>query len=355
MPLHELLRELLSRRVSDIHLQGGAAPLGRIEGQLHVFGSQPLSHADVLALAHSLLTPEQFGRFEARQSLTLAVDVTALGRFRCHVFRQAGAVTLALRAVPATVPSVASLGLPTDLITGLALAPRGLLLFAGPADSGRTTSAASVVDHRHRHTVSRIVTVEDPPEYRYAPGRSLVAQRAVGDDVPSAARGLEDALRQDADLVFVGELRTGAEVRAALDAAQTGQLVVSTLLARDSADALARLGRLQAPPERPDLRAALAETLLGLVTQRLVPGLFGGERVLAHEVLSATPEVRAALGEDAPQGALRALLRGSQAAELHPLEAHLGALVRQQRVSPESALAAASDPADLRRRLSAGP
>ncbi len=353
MPLYELLRELLTRRVSDIHLQGGAPPLGRIGGQLHTFGTQPLSHADVLATAQSMLTPEEFGYFEDRHQYTAAVQIKELGRFRCHVFRQAGAVTLALRTIGATVPSLASLGLPTDLMTGLALAPRGLLLFAGPGDSGRTTSAASVVDHRNRQTASRIVTVEDPPEYLYAPARSLVAQRAVGHDVRSAAQGLAAARMQDADLVFVGELRAAEDVRAALDVAQSGRLVVSTFLARDSGHALARLERLFAPHERADLRAALAETLLALISQRLLPGLFGGDRVLAHEVLPGTPEVRAALEGESPTRTLRAMLAGSHAAALHPLEAHLATLVRQQRVSPEAATAAASDPADLRARLAA--
>ncbi|MFC5848044.1 type IV pilus twitching motility protein PilT [Deinococcus petrolearius] len=353
MPLHELLRELLTRRVSDIHLQGGAPPLGRSGGQLQSFGTQPLAHADVLALARSLLTPEEFGYFEDHHQYTAAVQVKGLGRWRCHVFRQAGAVTLALRTIGVAVPSLASLGLPTDLMTGLALAPRGLLLFVGPGDSGRTTSAASVVDHRNRHTRSRIVTVEDPPEYLYAPARSLVAQRAVGQDVPSAAQALAAARVQDADLVFVGELRAAEEVRAALEAAQSGRLVVSTFLARDSVHALTRLGRLFAPQERADLRADLAETLLALVGQRLVPGLFGGDRVLAHEVLPGTPEVRAALEGESPGGELRALLATGQTPEFHPLDAHLAALVRQQRVSPEAALAAASDPTGLRARLAA--
>lgn len=353
MPLYELLRELLTRRVSDIHLQGGAPPLGRIEGQLHAFGTQPLAHADVLALAQSLLTPEEFGYFEDRHQYTAAAQVKGLGRFRCHVFRQAGAVTLALRTIGATVPSLASLGLPTDLMTGLALAPRGLLLFAGPGDSGRTTSAASVVDHRNRHSTSRIVTVEDPPEYLYAPARSLVAQRAVGHDVRCVAQGLAAARAQDADLVFVGELRAAEEVRAALEVAQSGRLVVSTFLAHDSVHALSRLERLFPPQGRADLRAALAESLLALISQRLLPGLFGGDRVLAHEVLPGTPEVRAALEGESPGAGLRTLLMGSRAAGLHPLEAHLAALVRQQRVSPETALAAASDPADLRARLTA--
>ncbi|HCE64772.1 MAG TPA: type IV pili twitching motility protein PilT, partial [Deinococcus radiodurans] len=234
MTLDDLLRELAGRRASDIHLQAGSPPLGRVDGRLLPFGTQPLTPEHTQALARAVLTPEQFEEFEYQQELDVAYSVPGLGRFRCNVFRQRGAVGLVLRVVGETIPGFEALGLPREVMEQFAALPRGLVLITGPTGSGKTTTVASLIDYLNRHFAYHILTIEDPIEVLHRNNRSLVVQREVGRDTRSFAAALRHALRQDPDVIVIGEIRDRETVEAALLAAQTGHLVISTLHTQDA-------------------------------------------------------------------------------------------------------------------------
>ncbi|WP_309572438.1 PilT/PilU family type 4a pilus ATPase, partial [Deinococcus sp.] len=225
MTLDELLREMVTRRASDVHLQAGSPPMGRVDGQLVPFGSQALMPPDTLMLAQALMPPEQWDDFEYRHELDLAYSISGLGRFRCNVFRQRGAVGIVMRIVSDSIPGFESLGLPADLMRGLADSPRGLILVTGPTGSGKSTTLASLIDHINRTFAFNVITVEDPIEILHKNKKSIVVQREIGSDTRDFRSALKYAMRQDPDVIMIGEMRDKETVEAALSAAQTGHLV----------------------------------------------------------------------------------------------------------------------------------
>ncbi len=227
MNLDELLRQMLSRRVSDVHLQAGSPPTGRVDGQLTQFGGQMLMPPDTQALAQSILSADQWEDFEYRNELDTAYSVPGLGRFRCNIFRQRGAVGIVMRVVGDSIPNFESLGLPVEVLRRFSEASRGLILVTGPTGAGKSTTMASMVDHINRTFAYNIITIEDPIEILHRNQRSLVVQREVGTDTRDFRNALKYAMRQDPDVILIGEMRDKETVEAALTAAQTGHLVLS--------------------------------------------------------------------------------------------------------------------------------
>lgn len=348
MTFDELLREMVARRASDVHLQVGSPPMGRIDGGLLPFGEVGLLPADTLALAREILTPEQWEDFEDRQELDLAYSVAGLGRFRCNVFRQRGAVGIVMRTVGDTIPSFDSLGLPAEVMREFAAAPRGLVLITGPTGSGKSTTLAALIDHINRSLAHNIITIEDPIEFLHRNVRSLVVQREVGADTRDFRTALKYALRQDPDVIMIGEMRDKDTVEAALSAAQTGHLVLSTLHTQDAVRSVNRIIDFFPPHERGQVRVQLAESLVGIVSQRLLRRADGAGRVLGSEVLLNTPLVQDYLKNEEKTALIKDALIEDNIRGMRTFDQHLVQLYQHGLITLEEALNAATSPHEVR-------
>ncbi|MEF2277972.1 PilT/PilU family type 4a pilus ATPase [Deinococcus sp. YIM 134068] len=348
MTLDDLLREMVARRVSDVHLQVGSPPMGRVDGALVAFGTQALTPPETRALAQSLLTADQWDDFEYRNEVDLAYSVSGLARFRCNIFRQRGAVGVVMRIVSDTVPGFETLGLPVDVMRDFASAPRGLILVTGPTGSGKTTTLASLVDHINRTYPYNIITLEDPIEILHRNRRSLVVQREIGTDTRDFRTALKYALRQDPDVIMIGEMRDKETVEAALTAAQTGHLVLSTLHTQDAVRSVNRIIDLFPPYERNQIRLLLAESLVGIVSQRLLKRADGLGRVLGTEVLIATPLVRESIKDEEKTALIKDAMIEDNLRGMQTFDQHLVLLYRHRLITMQDALDAATSPHELK-------
>ena len=347
MTLDDLLTEMVQRRASDVHLQAGSPPMGRIDGALVPFGTEKLMPPDTEALAQAMLTPEQWEDFEYRHELDTAYSVTGLGRFRCNVFRQRGAVGIVMRILTDVIPGFEALGLPADVMRGFAEHARGLILVTGPTGSGKSTTLASLIDHLNRSHPYNIITVEDPIEILHRNKRSLVVQREVGNDTRDFRTALKYAMRQDPDVIMIGEMRDKETVEAALSAAQTGHLVLSTLHTQDAIRTVNRIIDFFAPHERDQIRQGLSESIVGIVSQRLLPNATGG-RVLGMEVLLGTPTIKECIKDENRTEEIKQALMEGGARGMHTFDQHLAKLVEYGQMTDEDAMASATSAHELK-------
>ncbi|MFC4639662.1 type IV pilus twitching motility protein PilT [Deinococcus hohokamensis] len=348
MTLDELLHELVSHRASDIHLQAGSPPMGRIDGALVPFGTQMLMPPDTEALAQTILSPDQWEDFEYRHELDTAYSVTGLGRFRCNIFRQRGAVGLVLRVVSDVVPGFETLGLPSEIMRHFADAPRGLVLVTGPTGSGKTTTLASLIDHINRSYAHNIITIEDPIEILHKNKRSIVVQREVGNDTRDFRSALKYAMRQDPDVIMIGEMRDRETVDAALSAAQTGHLVLSTLHTQDAVRTVNRIIEFFAPHEREQVRLQLAESLIGIISQRLLRRADGVGRVLANEIMLNTPLIQDYIRDEDKTPLIKDALIEDNIRGMHTFDQHLVQLYQHNLITLAEATDAATSPHELK-------
>ncbi|NTY02317.1 type IV pilus twitching motility protein PilT [Deinococcus sp. JMULE3] len=348
MTLDELLREMVGRRASDVHLQAGSPPMGRIDGQLVPFGTQPLMPPDTMLLAQSLMNADQWDDFTYRNELDLAYSVSGLGRFRCNVFRQRGAVGMVMRIVSDAIPGFEALGLPADVMRGLSEHARGLILVTGPTGSGKSTTLASLIDHINRAYAYNIITIEDPIEILHKNKKSIVVQREVGSDTRDFRTALKYAMRQDPDVIMIGEMRDKETVEAALSAAQTGHLVVSTLHTQDAVRSVNRIIDFFPPFEREQVRLQLAESLVGIISQRLLRRADGVGRVLGLEVLLNTPLIQEYIKDEDKTPLIKDALIEDNIRGMHTFDQHLVQLYRNTLITMDEALAAATSPHELK-------
>ncbi len=348
MNLDELLRQMLSRRVSDVHLQAGSPPTGRVDGQLVQFGTQLLMPPDTQALAQSILSADQWEDFEYRNELDTAYSVSGMGRFRCNIFRQRGAVGIVMRVVGDSIPNFETLGLPTEVLRTFSEASRGLILVTGPTGSGKSTTMASMVDHINRNFAYNIITIEDPIEILHRNQRSIVAQREIGADTRDFGTALKYAMRQDPDVILIGEMRDKETVEAALTAAQTGHLVLSTLHTLDSMRTINRVIDFFPPYERGQIRVLLAESLVGIVSQRLLRRSDGVGRVLGHEVLINTPLISEFIRDENRTHEIKEALIEDNIRGMHTFDQHLLDLYQANIISMEEARDNASSPNEFK-------
>lgn len=346
--LLEMFKAMVQARASDIHLQAGAPPVIRVDGKLKPFGNRPLTPKDLEAIAKALLTPEQWEEVEYRKELDFAYTIPGVARFRCNLLRQRGSFGLVMRVVSEVIPSFEALGLPREVMEGLAGKERGLILVTGPTGSGKSTTLAALIDHINLHYAKNIITIEDPIEFLHKHKKSLVVQREVGLDTDSFYSGIKYAMRQDPDVILIGEMRDRETVEAALMAAQTGHLVLSTLHTLDAGRTINRIIEFFPLHEHQQVRILLAESLLGILSQRLLPRADGKGRVLALEVLIATPYVRELIkDEDKTPQIKEAMMEGSIHG-MHTFDQHLVELYTQGLISLEDALSAATSPHEFR-------
>ncbi|MDC0673493.1 type IV pilus twitching motility protein PilT [Nannocystis radixulma] len=345
------LRGVLQRAhwegAADVIFSTGLAPRVRSGGDLREIGV-PATEAAILALFARVLGPEQRARLRAAGSVDAALDLGGL-RFRANLFRQQRGLSAALRPVRDKAPTLAELGLPDDF-TALVGYPAGLVLFTGPTGSGKSTTLAALVEHVNRTAAKHVVTLEDPIEHVFTSRRSLIHQREVGRDVASFAEGLRASLREAPDVILLGEMRDPETISAALTAAETGHLVLSTLHAAGAAMAVDRIIDGFSGHQQTQVRLQLAGTLRAIVTQVLVPTSRPSERAVAFEKMLVTAAVAAQIREGRGHQIATAIQTG-RADGMVSLEQSLAALVRARKVSLEAAMSAAQDPEALRRSM----
>jgi twitching motility protein PilT len=289
--LDGLLTRLVEQNGSDLHLTAGIAPCMRVDGALEpVAGLARLEPADTERLIRSMLSDAQWEKFELKQELDTSYTIPGVSRFRVNVYRQRGSVGAAFRSIPHNIRNLADLGLP-DSIEDFARLHRGLVLVTGPTGSGKSTTLASLLDVVNRTRSGHIVTIEDPIEYLHQHKRCVVNQREVGTDTEDFSIALKHVLRQDPDVILVGELRDLETTSVAVTAAETGHLVLATLHTQSAAQTVDRLIDIYPPNQQQQIRAQLANCLQGVVTQALVPRKDGGRTVVC-EVMHATSAIR---------------------------------------------------------------
>ena len=345
--LEALLRHLHEVRGSDLHLKPGAPPHVRIDGQLKPAPFDAPTPSLVEELAVAALDEARLRELGEQGEASSAVSVSGLGRFRVAVHRQRGTLAMVIRQVPPEIPDLGSLGLPPQ-VDRFAEEEQGLVLVTGSPGSGKTTTVAALLDRINKARSCHILTIEDPIEVLHNDLEAIVTQREVGTDTTSYAAALRSGLRQDADVIFVGELVDAATARAALVAAEVGHLVISTMRAAGAVETVQRLIGLFPPAEQDQVRHSLVGVLRGIVNQRLLDRADGKGRVPAVEVLVGTSKVIDAIASPAGHGQIERLLSEGQYYGMQTLDQALVELVRDGMVSTRDALAASANPEDLR-------
>jgi len=292
MNLNDLLKLAIERDASDLHLKVGTHPVVRVDGELQPLTEfKRLMQEDTVAMAFSIMNARQKQRFKEEFEIDIAYSVPGLGRFRCNVFQQRGSVGLVLRVIPARIKTLRELLLP-KVLEKLCLERRGLILCTGTTGSGKSTTLAGIIDHINANRLEHIITIEDPIEFLHRDKKSIVNQREVEVDTLGFPQAMRVALRQDPDVILVGEMRDYETIETALLAAETGHLVLSTLHTLDATETINRIISVFPPHQQKQIRIQLAQVLRAAVSMRLVPRADGTGRVPAVEVMIATPYIR---------------------------------------------------------------
>ena len=291
MNIRSVLEKMIAARASDLHIKIGTPPVVRVDGVLYTLDEPAPNADDLRSVVNQLLNEEQRLFFSTHNEIDFAFGVAGLARFRANVFMQRGSPALALRHVPVDVPTIEDLGLP-PLVRELAFAPRGLILVTGRTGSGKSTSLAAMIDALNRVTTRNVITVEDPIEFLHRDRMSFIHQREVGLDTRSFHEGLRYVLRQDPDIILVGEIRDLETMSTALMAADTGHLVLSTLHTTDVVQTLQRVISFYPPHQHDEIRMSIASNLRAVICQRLIPRRDGAGRAPAVEVMINTPTIR---------------------------------------------------------------
>ncbi len=352
--LRSLLQEMIDREASDLHVTAGERPKLRVDGDiLDSTVDHIMTPKDTLQLAYSVLTESQKKRFELEDELDFSFGIQNLARFRGNVFKQRGCVAMVLRMIPFSVRTFDELGLP-PVMAKLAERPRGLILVTGPTGSGKSTTLAAVIDKINKERKSHIITVEDPIEFIHRHQGCIVNQREIGTDTKSFATALKYALREDPDVILVGEMRDLETIAAALTIAETGHLVLATLHTNSAAESINRMIDVFPSNQQSQIRAQLAFVLEGVITQTLLQRNRGKGRVMACEIMVATPAIRALIRDDKIHQIYSALQSGKK----HGMQTMTDALYQlymNREVPKDECLRVASDPNEFLRMIGEKP
>jgi twitching motility protein PilT len=292
MDINELLKKANALEASDLHIKVGSPPVLRIYGELTPLTSEKrISNEDATKIAQSVMSHTQADLFKRKNDMDLAYSVPGLGRFRCNIFMQRGTVGLVFRVIPMRIPTIEDLLLP-EVIKKIAMEQRGLILVTGTTGSGKSTTLASMIDLINSTRTEHIMTIEDPIEYLHRDKKSIINQREIGNDTESFSKALRQALRQDPDVILVGEMRDFETIQTSLVAAETGHLVLSTLHTIDATETVNRIIAVFPPYQHKQVRMQLASVLKAIISMRLVPRADGKGRVPAVEVLIATATIK---------------------------------------------------------------
>ncbi|MFZ1997634.1 MAG: type IV pilus twitching motility protein PilT, partial [Solirubrobacteraceae bacterium] len=353
LSLQQALQYLCDQEGSDLHIKAGSPPMVRISGELSPLPlAEPLTPDDTAGAVREMLRdPSRAQEMEAEGEADFAYAVPGLARFRVNAFRQRGSISIVCRRIPYGVTTIAELGLP-DAVREMAEEPRGIVLVTGTTGSGKSTTLAAMVDHVNTTAARHIVTIEDPIEFLHADKRSMINQREVGSDTGSFGRALRRVLRQDPDIILIGEMRDEETVRTALSAAETGHLVLSTLHTADAPETINRVIDFFPPHQHRQVRAMLSATLRGVISQRLIPSLDGG-RVAALEILRTTGRVRDAIMNPNETALLPSIIAEGVFYGMQTFDQSLFEHVRSGRITRDEALAMASSTQDFKLLLAA--
>src|SRR5437660_2390506 len=346
----DVLIEVLDRRASDLHLTAGAPPMVRVRGRLGPLDGYPtLTPTDTREIVYSIMSNDQRQRLETDWQVDFAYQIPARARFRVNAYFQRTAIGAAFRLIPAEITPVDQLGLP-PIVHDFVDKPRGFVLFTGPTGSGKSTSLAALIDEINRTREDHIMTIEDPIEFLHMHKKCIVNQRELGSDAKSFSEALKAALRQDPDVILVGEMRDLETIATALTAAETGHLVFATLHTQDTAQTIDRVIDVFPAHQPGQVRVQMSVALQGIITQQLLPTADGSGRVVAGEVLVPTPAIRNLIREGKTHQ-IYSVLQTSSAAGMQTMDASLAALVREGVISSQLAEQRATSPEELRRLL----
>ncbi|MFN3829250.1 MAG: PilT/PilU family type 4a pilus ATPase [Tepidimonas ignava] len=347
-PMEQLLRLMADKKASDIYLSASAPALIKINGVTMPVNAQPLPADGPYRLLAEVVRPDQLQEYDRTGELNIAIPMEGVGRFRISAMRQRGTCAVVVRFISGQIPKVSELGIP-PVLTQMIMAKRGLMLVVGATGSGKSTTLAALLDHRNEHTTGHILTIEDPIEYLFKNKKSVVNQREVGTDTESLQVALKNALRQAPDVILIGEIRDRETMSQAIAYAQSGHLVLATLHANNSYQALNRILNFYPVEVRPTMLNDLASSLKAIVSQRLLRTVDGG-RVPAVEVMVNTRLI-SELIEKADFFGVREALEKSMAEESQTFEADLARLILAGRITREEGLAYADSPTNLLWRL----
>ena len=345
--LHQLLKAMVEKGASDLHITTGSAPQLRIDGKLVPLKTTSLTPVETKQLCYSILTDAQKHKFEEESELDLSFGVKALSRFRANVFMQRGAVAGAFRTIPFKILSFQELGLPA-IVADLAKKPRGLILVTGPTGSGKSTTLASIIDKINTERHEHIITIEDPIEYLHPHKNCVVNQREVGADTQGFKKALKHILRQDPDVVLIGEMRDLETIEAALVISETGHLAFATLHTNSAVQTINRIIDVFPPHQQPQVRAQLSFVLEGVLTQNLMPRAGAPGRVLAIEVMVPNSAIRNLIREDKLHQIYSQMQMGQAKFGMQTFNQSLAVLVNKHLITVDEALIRSSDPDELR-------
>src|SRR4030066_415768 len=344
--LYELLQLSIQRGASDLHITTGSAPQMRINGKLSPVGSKELTASDTKQMCHSILTESQKHRFEEENELDLSFGIKGLSRFRANIFMQRGAVAAAIRSIPFQIRSFEELGLP-PIVKELVKKPRGLVLVTGPTGSGKSTTLATMIDMINSQREEHIVTIEDPIEFIHTHKKCVVNQREVHSDTKSFKNALKYILRQDPDVVLIGEMRALETIEAALTISETGHLTFATLHTNSAVQTITRVIDVFPPYQQAQVRAQLSFVLEGIMSQQLIPKASGTGRALCLEILIPNPAIRNLIREDKVHQIYGMMQTGQAKFGMQTMNQSLFELYSRKLISYEEAIGRSSVPEEL--------
>jgi twitching motility protein PilT len=351
MTIEQIFKEMVDRGASDVHLRVGVPPALRINGDLYRLQTERVTPEIMEGFLAVIMNRNQRARFDSDFELDFAVGVRGLGRFRVNAFRQRGTPALAIRHITQTIPNFDSLGMP-EVVRDLALKERGLILVTGTTGSGKSTTLASMIDHINEMTSSNIITVEDPIEFLYRDKRSIISQREVGYDTHDFPRALKASFREDPDTILIGEIRDYETMHIALQAADTGHLVMSTLHTMDATETISRIVSFYPPHQHQQVRLLLANTLVAIISLRLLPRKDRQGRVPACEILVNNATVKEYLVDQMQTHMIEGAIReGNSQYGSQSFDQSVHKLFVDGMITYEVALRNASNPADFELKL----
>lgn len=333
--MNDWLHAAYEYKASDIHLSVGVPPVFRINGELKSYGKDILTPEDTLTIAKQMIPGFMWQAFDDKGELDFSYSVPGISRFRVNAYRQRTSVAIAIRIIPSRVPSLEELSLP-PILNSLVEKPQGLILVTGPTGSGKSTTLASMIDYMNRTMKKHIITLEDPIEYLHRHNQCMIDQREVGFDTKSFATGLRASLRQDPDVILVGELRDLETIQTAITAAETGHLVLGTLHTTSAPSTIDRIIDVFPGPQQAQIRIQLASVLVSIISQRLFPSLDRQGRKVATEILVNTPAV-ANLIRNEKIHQIQNVMQTSKALGMHTLEMSIRQLIQNSEISRVSA------------------
>jgi twitching motility protein PilT len=349
--LNYLAKALVKYNASDLHLKVGRPPLFRVHGKLIPARMAPLDETSAEKILYSVMSPKQITELKEKRSIDFSFRASDLGRFRCNAYFQKGTLSAAIRMIPLVVPKVDSLGIPADVLMELCQKPRGLILITGATGDGKSTTLAALIQYLNETTSSHILTIEDPIEFVFRDGKALITQREVGSDTPSTKEGVLDGLRQDPDVIVVGEMRDYETIKATLTAAETGHLVISTLHTNDCRSTIDRILDTFSGDAQNQVRIQLASTLLGVVSQQLLTRADGNGRIVACEVMVKSPAIENFILKNELDRIFEAISNSNSYYKMQSMNQALEKLVHNNQITLEEALKSSPNPDDLKLRL----